>query len=38
VDTTARRLAIAELISLSKWDIQVPVEDPLREEHVIVNI
>jgi chorismate mutase-like protein len=38
VETTARRLAIAEQIALSKWDTQLPVEDPLREERVIVNV
>jgi chorismate mutase len=38
VETTARRLAIAEQIALSKWDTQLPVEDAPREEQVIVSV
>ena len=36
VETSARRLAIAEQVALAKWDNGTPVEDTSREEHIIV--
>jgi chorismate mutase len=35
VETSARRLAIAQQVALAKWDSQVPVEDAAREAQVI---
>ena len=37
VETSARRLAIAEQVALSKWDSGAAVEDPSRETQVISN-
>jgi len=37
VETSARRLSIAESIALAKWDTQAPVEDAAREAQVIVS-
>jgi chorismate mutase len=37
VETSARRLAIAEQVALAKWDNGAPVEDASREDHIIVS-
>lgn len=37
VETSARRLAIAEQVALTKWDNGIPVEDASREDQVIVS-
>lgn len=37
VETSARRLAIAEQVALAKWDNGIPVEDASREDQVIVS-
>lgn len=37
VETSARRLVIAEQVALAKWDSGAPVEDASREEHIIVT-
>lgn len=37
VETSARRLAIAEQVALAKWDNEIPVEDASREDQVIVS-
>jgi chorismate mutase len=37
VETSARRLAIAEQVALAKWDSGAPVEDASREDQVIVS-
>jgi chorismate mutase len=37
VETTARRLAIAEQVALAKWDSQAAVEDAPREAQVITG-
>ena len=37
VETSARRLAIAEQVALAKWDSKRPVEDASREEQVIAS-
>jgi chorismate mutase len=36
VQLSARRLALAEQVALAKWDSHTPVEDPSREEQVIM--
>jgi chorismate mutase len=36
VETSARRLALAKLVALEKWDRQSPVEDSAREAQVIM--
>jgi len=36
VETSARRLAIAEQVALAKWDNGMPVQDASREDSVIV--
>jgi chorismate mutase len=35
IDASARRLAIADQVALSKWDSEAPVEDSAREAQVI---
>jgi chorismate mutase len=35
VETSARRLNLAEEVAFAKWDNKTAVEDPPREEHVI---
>src|SRR6516165_6702286 len=35
VETSARRILIAEQVALAKWDSGAPVEDTSREDHVI---
>ena len=35
VETSARRLVLAEQVALAKWDGRSPVEDPIREAQVI---
>src|SRR5499427_6530695 len=35
VETSARRILIAEQVALAKWDSGAPVEDASREDHVI---
>lgn len=37
VEASARRLAIAELVALAKWDSGMPVEDAAREAQVIAS-
>lgn len=37
VETSARRLAIAEQVALAKWDTGTPVEDAAREAQVIAS-
>jgi chorismate mutase len=37
VETSARRLAIAEQVALAKWDSGTPVEDTARETQVIAS-
>ena len=37
VETSARRILIAEQVALAKWDSGAPVEDASREDHVIVS-
>lgn len=37
VETSARRLAIAEQVALAKWDGKTPVEDASREERVLAG-
>jgi chorismate mutase len=37
VETSARRLNLAQDVAYSKWDTGTPVEDPPREEHVIAS-
>ena len=37
METSARRLAIAEQVALAKWDNGAPVEDASREDHIIVS-
>lgn len=37
VETSARRLAIAEQVALAKWDSGTPVEDAVREGQVIAS-
>ena len=37
VETSARRILIAERVALAKWDSGAPVEDAPREDHVIVS-
>jgi chorismate mutase len=37
VETSARRLIIAEQVALAKWDKGIPVEDASREAQVIVH-
>jgi chorismate mutase len=37
VETSARRLAIAEQVALAKWDSGTPVEDTAREAQVIAS-
>ena len=37
VETSARRILIAEQVALAKWDSGAPVEDTSREDHVIVS-
>jgi chorismate mutase len=37
VETSARRLALAEQVALSKWDSKTPVEDPPREAQVVMG-
>ncbi|HWZ59372.1 MAG TPA: chorismate mutase [Gemmatimonadaceae bacterium] len=37
VETSARRLAIAEAVALSKWDSRTAVEDTLREAQVLAR-
>jgi len=38
VETSARRILIAEQVALAKWDSGAPVEDASREDHVIVSV
>jgi chorismate mutase len=38
VETSARRLAIAEQVAIAKWDSGAPVEDAGREAQVIVSV
>jgi chorismate mutase len=35
VETSARRLVLAQQVALAKWDSKAPVEDPAREAQVI---
>jgi chorismate mutase len=37
VETSARRLAIAEQVAQAKWDSGAPVEDAAREAQVIAS-
>jgi chorismate mutase len=37
VETSARRLAIAEQVALAKWDSDTPVEDAAREAQVLAS-
>jgi chorismate mutase-like protein len=37
VETSARRLSLAQKVAFAKWDNGTAVEDPLREEHVIAS-
>jgi chorismate mutase len=37
VEMSARRLALAEQVALAKWDSHTSVEDPSREEQVIMS-
>jgi chorismate mutase len=37
VETSARRLNLAQEVAYAKWDNGTPVEDPPREEHVIAS-
>jgi chorismate mutase len=37
VETSARRLSLAQEVAFSKWKTGTPVEDPPREEHVIAS-
>jgi chorismate mutase len=37
VEMSARRLALAEHVALAKWDSHISVEDPSREEQVIMS-
>jgi chorismate mutase len=37
VETSARRLNLAQEVAFAKWDNGTAVEDPLREEHVIAS-
>ena len=37
VETSARRLAIAEQVALAKWDTGTPVEDAAREAQVVAS-
>lgn len=37
VETSARRILIAEQVALAKWDSGAPVEDASREDHVIAS-
>lgn len=37
VEMSARRLALAEQVALAKWDSHTSVEDPPREEQVIMS-
>lgn len=37
VETSARRLALAKLVALEKWDRQAPVEDAAREAQVLMG-
>jgi chorismate mutase len=37
VETSARRLNLAQEVALAKWDNGTAVEDPPREEHVIAS-
>jgi chorismate mutase len=37
VETTARRLALAEQVALAKWDSHTRVDDPPREAQVIMS-
>jgi chorismate mutase len=37
VETSARRLEVAQEVALAKWDNGTAVEDPPREEHVIAS-
>ena len=37
VETSARRILIAEQVALAKWDSGAPVEDASREDYVIVS-
>ena len=36
VETSARRLVLARVVALAKWDTRLPVEDPAREAQVIM--
>src|SRR5215469_1360111 len=38
VETSARRLVIAEQVALAKWDSGTPVEDTAREAQVIAGV
>jgi chorismate mutase len=37
VETSARRLNLAQEVAFAKWENGTPVEDPPREEHVIAS-
>ena len=36
IETSERRLALAEQVALAKWDSHAPVEDPAREAQVVM--
>ena len=36
IETSERRLALAEQVALAKWDSDAPVEDPAREAQVVM--
>jgi len=38
VETSAQRLAIAELVALAKWDSGMPVEDAAREAQILASV
>lgn len=37
VETSARRLSLAQQVAFAKWDTGTAIEDPPREEHVIAS-
>jgi chorismate mutase len=37
VETSARRLTLAEQVTLAKWDSGAPVDDPARDSQVILS-
>jgi chorismate mutase len=37
VETSARRLSLAQEVAFSKWQTGTAIEDPLREDHVIAS-